>query len=141
MDGRSSLSPLQPAQPRKLPFGSTAPHTRPKRKHPAKPVLSPHSENIPPSLKRTPLDNYFSPPRKLIIPDEPDQSTLPATLQGNSLEVRCLCEEEEIPEKFVRLVEWCRLAGSGEVTEVEVLVELIGAKGDVRETIGRFNRN
>lgn len=48
-------------------------------------------------------------------------------------EVRCRCEAEEVPEKFLTLVALCSPA-----SEVEVLSQLLYVSGDVKATISYF---
>lgn len=47
--------------------------------------------------------------------------------------VRCQCEAEEVPEKFLTLVALCSPA-----SEVEVLSQLLSVSGDVKATISYF---
>lgn len=52
--------------------------------------------------------------------------------------VRCRCEAEEVPEKFLTLVSLCSIRSP--VPEVEVLSYLLSVSGDVKATLSYFRR-
>jgi len=113
---------------RKLPFGGEGSKQRKTAKR--KPDLEsiPESENSKP-LKRVLLTDFFT-PRK---------ATLPEVLPTDLLEdTRIRCESEEIPEKFLQLIQCCEQAADGCVSEGEVLAALLETNGEVASTIRRF---
>jgi len=53
-------------------------------------------------------------------------------------DTRIRCESEQIPEKFLRLIQCCERAANGPILETDVLAALLETDGEVTSTIRRF---
>ena len=87
-------------------------------------------------------DDEELPAKRLKLPVEtvclsPDRSESEAS-ESDWTAVRCRCEAEEVPEKFLTLVSLC--STSSPASEFEVLSHLLSVSGDVKATICYFRK-
>lgn len=112
---------------RKLPFGEGSKQRKTTKRKVALEVI-PENENSKP-LKRALLTDFFT-PCKATLPEAPPTDLLEDT--------RIRCESEQIPEKFLQLIQCCERAAEGPISEREVLTALLETGGEVASTIRRF---
>lgn len=114
---------------RKLPFGEGSKPRKTTKRNTALNDI-PENANLKP-LKRALLTDFFT-PRKATLPEVATESPLEA--------VRIRCEYEEIPEKFLRLIQCCKQAASTPISDTDVLIALLETDGKVADTINAFVR-
>jgi hypothetical protein len=114
---------------RKLPFGEGSKSRKTAKRNT---ILNdiPENDSSKP-LKRALLTDFFT-PRKAILPEVAPENPLEDT--------RIRCEFEEIPEKFLRLIQCCARAANVPISEADVLTALLQTDGKVADTINAFVR-
>lgn len=107
--------------------------------------------NLPVKRSSTPIASpYVSPVKKpkeerLFIPDEDEMKSIKIVVKQNKRdildfgEINVRCEEEDIDDKFERLVNICSTTSGRRISVQEVLRALIARNGVVKATIEHFS--
>ena len=118
----------------------------PNKNSPIKPVVLPmkrNSENESPYL--TPQKRAKE--EKIKLPDEDEMKSIRVVVRNSRRDIYDFgdiivrCEDEDIDERFDRLVEVCSTAAGKRISKQEVLKVLIARSGEVKNTVEHFKES
>ena len=118
----------------------------PRRGSPMKPVVLPVKRESNPSTPfQTPQKKIKE--EKIILPNEEEMKSIRVVVKSSKRDIydfsdiNVKCDDEEIDEKFDRLVEICSKAVGKRLSKQEVLRSLLARNGEVKTTINHFRDN